>query len=1781
MDLFMDQQKKPEYKITTKQQVEEELAKKTRTAVDMKGMQQNFDADLSLEQTIQDTAQIQSLIEGLSLGTFDVKETEVKKMQLKALQGRNLSHLMLNEQKITGDSAEMQEVKEALKNLETVLTREKKEGITEDDIDFIEGMYQAAMASCQQYIKTKNPWTKTGKRRMAKVKATLDRLMQESSQLALGRLAFQQDFDKGDEPITVGIQLLTMGAMNEYFRGRDPKDQEKIAELSAVCDAKEKLFKETSNSVKAELNAEEKVFRDQYNILQWNIMHTQDSDPKYLEFKAKKEKKQEELDNLERDYLKVEKKIYILRDNQNKRAAADRRGKWGLKDKKIKAVETGEGEIKKLPKELQGIAKVLFSGESPSSLIKNTQKPTAAEKETLNKMLEVRKALSEFKPGVPHAATVMLAGTPVTFLQDRYGAFMMHTADATVPVAFEGELLSSLISKDVIYHPSLYGEDMAQLVMSEQKDDLSQMNKRELLNTREYAIELLHQRTGIEKSLMNNISASELKYLAMTTFDKSLSKKDVKNAIKQRIDEKNKQKKDTMINTVLNQELSMVGQSVSEGVVFDVKKEEKASGWSPDEEKVRNLMADVLFSEDTVEADALHYQPGERLKNVLAKNSYAIAVLISDQFTEKKEGEPGLIDKMIDSLPFFMMDGVGEGIEELKNGLKGAISSICDTIRNGLEESFENKEERETALKLLNVSNLLAPKIKEHIEGLSGDDFKELIAAEKTIDTTVTETMGSVQEAFDSCVDEIFSAKQEKQEKKAPQTKEERMAAIRQRMAEQKSELDKKLEPFLKIKKDYEKILQKDYKSLKGQEKNDYRTAEEYLPKIKEQIDNIKAETGAILDKILSDSAKGDKGQGLFIKKVLKTYFKDMPVMDQRSMLANAIKNSRPVPKPGEKLTNDEKLNYMSDILGGMFKGAGPLFQKMLQGLPASDFPEGLEKAISDTQDNLAHIPEKIVKSHMDGIIARSDGKIDKIVVSRSLGAASVGQAFLCKLYGPAIKDGKEVVIKILRPDCRNRMMREKEVMLNAAKMVDREGKTEDEIKEMEKNKQVGGMEATYLGNLQRIEEELDLTLEYQNCQKGAVYDAQIKGEKENLADSMKMSDLAAPTSDTCIMEMAGKKTLKRYISDIKETMYEKLSPFCELEKEIDGESGKETGRMIPKKNKDGSYVLKKDLTAEEGQELAEITKELEAMFEDCETRQEGMIQLSQKWVTEGVFEKGFYHGDLHAGNIMVSDKHKGVTAIDFGNATELNKHQQEHITRMMVAAGVGEVNIFLHSFHMLLQNTPEEVYQAKREELKLAFEEVLNLGDGTFTGQRIAVALLKAQELGLELPPVIANFSSCQLRLSNAVNSLNNTMKELHSNIIMLGSKKVAYDNRQTNTDPIVMAKRDMATHASKNGKQTSIKSILKNMEVTREEDFKKELFDSANREKFQKRYNLPVREPSNIKKDLDRIDEILRTGKITEEEKRVYTLSGSWESLFPNISAVAEDLQKTDPKKYTFLNDLILGNFDTIMDEISRGDKSKTIFLGAESKKINSLSDLEKIFATKGVFRFNREEDFSGLSINAILGEEKETEAQKLLRNFYKLQDEKASEEELTKAFEALWKEYKKEFGEQEQKAVEDYKVQHKENLKRLLPKPGRSVDAVKKNTDAIRLAIKSCEKKNPLLAEKGKALIDLINSCLEVKDEKGEVTDERIQEELDKYAAEIEQRMDEVIGLMWNASIETLRDMYDNATDDVEIDAVFRPDNFLSVMQTVIKSYQGRTLLRLGVDGMRIKKKIDAEE
>ena len=499
------------------------------------------------------------------------------------------------------------------------------------------------------------------------------------------------------------------------------------------------------------------------------------------------------------------------------------------------------------------------------------------------------------------------------------------------------------------------------------------------------------------------------------------------------------------------------------------------------------------------------------------------------------------------------------------------------------------------------------------------------------------------------------------------------------------------------------------------------------------------------LNSIMQDEVKGSTGQGLFIKNVLQNYFSNdkekVPVMDQRAMLASALRNVKPMQKLPEDATDKQKEDAqkaaMGHFMSGFLKGAGPLLQKMLQGMPEGAMPEELRDVLKDMKSNLAPIPDRIVRAHLKNMIDRSNKRITKIEVTRALGAASVGQAFLCKMYGPGMpEDGQDVVVKLLRPNVRNRMLREKKIMLQCAKLTDimmsqKEGNKENNTDIM------GGMEATYRGQLARIEEELDLTIEARNVQKGTVYD-----EGFTTVQAMKVNNVVEPTANSLVIERAPGTTVDKYLEETSEKQKAILKPFYvlndkgEIQKEADGKADQ----------------LK--LTGANIHQFASSREQLTQMLEQMQKRQKYLLQLTDLWVREGVYGSGFYHGDLHAGNIMVDDS--GLTVIDFGNVTKLSPEQQKAVTRLMMAATVRDVEVFRHCFHELLENTPEDKYQEKRAALTKVFEDVLRLGDASSIGQRIAAALMKAQSLGIELPPAVHNFSQCQIRLQNTVDYMN-----------------------------------------------------------------------------------------------------------------------------------------------------------------------------------------------------------------------------------------------------------------------------------------------------------------------------------------------------------------------------------------------------------------------------------------
>ncbi len=473
-----------------------------------------------------------------------------------------------------------------------------------------------------------------------------------------------------------------------------------------------------------------------------------------------------------------------------------------------------------------------------------------------------------------------------------------------------------------------------------------------------------------------------------------------------------------------------------------------------------------------------------------------------------------------------------------------------------------------------------------------------------------------------------------------------------------------------------------------------------------------------LLDKTLSNFQ--DTALGKFMQAAMQRYFADLSSVDKRSMIASMIRFSSEGMSTGQ-------------ILGAIFKGAGPIMQKMLQRIPAMALPPELRSAIKDMKSNLAPIPDRVVQAHLLEMVKNSD-QIDKIEVVRSLGAASVGQAILCKFYTKENPEGVIKVVKLLRPDVQNRVQRECDIFREAAK-------------------EVPGMEATFENDLKTILEELDLTVEANNVVNGQIYSGQGPQVK-----SMTLSKLVPPSTDTMVLDLAPGTTLDSLIEETHESTLEMVKPWTGLET---------NGVFMKMATFTGSAIAKRgDTWVQQPMDVGLSTYDkLSGKLDDLLKRQKMLTDFTKTWVTEGIFGKGFYHADLHAGNIM-TDKNQ-LTIIDFGNSTQLTEDQQANIIKMMAAAMFGDGGAFTDSLTALLSqksldrlgehvdknnpNTP-----LVRDELRRVISAVLNKGEQKDAGSRILVALQEVMRLGVEMPGPIYNFSKCQMALSNAIDELN-----------------------------------------------------------------------------------------------------------------------------------------------------------------------------------------------------------------------------------------------------------------------------------------------------------------------------------------------------------------------------------------------------------------------------------------
>ena len=919
--------------------------------------------------------------------------------------------------------------------------------------------------------------------------------------------------------------------------------------------------------------------------------------------------------------------------------------------------------LSSLSKQSRGIVEMLLLEKQPSSFVKNQEDDFA------KSLLQLRKALRAFPQGQNYAENVNIMGVNARLEQSESGLCRIRLEDKAVPLPYSFKKIADHMERDMVNGnkenektaEQLYGKENIQSIF--RSLDPKEADGAELRRIRNLCLIVLTERVGLNSAAFDILSTIDLHRLATQVLSDSITKQEVMDYLND-VQEKNQDVITDTETLELLKKMALQQDEVDKKVVLAPAKPKELQPnevpWTPEAKQVKNLLAELIYSTETWTTDELMNKPEQRLRKTLLNHIDAVTTLVY---------EPQVLEHILD----------GMSLEE--------------------EGSFDMKEQLHVSLSKMFESPWLQ-KLVQNNSKQSKDQFKlmfrVILGDEKLADNSL-----AVQ-AINKVMESLLG-------------KDKNIESIRQEILEQLAEVDIEIENSVEASMSkIQEMIEKQIKTVFDRDKDNQEEEEE------EQHED---EESSELDKIIKEATKGDKGQGLFLQKVLSNYFTQVSSLDRRSMIASALRDAK---QYKHEQMDKQKKAIMGNYLGGLLKGAGPLLQKMLQGMPLDAMPEELESALKDMKSNLAPIAPEVVKARLLAIVDGSGGSISKIEVTRAMGAASVGQVFHCKMYGPSLpKEGKDVVIKLLRPEARNRMMREKKIMLDCASQTD------------------AGMRATYEGQLARIEEELDFRIEAENVEKGKVYNDGVK-----TVQIVKLNDLVAPTENTIVMEKAPGDTLDRYIAASKAEM-----------KEIES-------MLYIQDPEDASYGSI-DFKPSKINDMFKVRHRMLAMLMNLQTRQKYVAQLAAKWVDEGIFGRkgsGFYHGDLHAGNIMIDDN--GATVIDFGNATKLNGAQQQSIIRMMMAATAGKTKDFRHEFHKLISDKTEEQYQKNRDKITTEFEKVLAMGKKKDAGKRIAAALIKAQELGVELPSEIYNFSQCQLRLQNAMDDMNQLIQKLQSRL-------------------------------------------------------------------------------------------------------------------------------------------------------------------------------------------------------------------------------------------------------------------------------------------------------------------------------------------------------------------------------------------------------------------------------
>lgn len=415
-------------------------------------------------------------------------------------------------------------------------------------------------------------------------------------------------------------------------------------------------------------------------------------------------------------------------------------------------------------------------------------------------------------------------------------------------------------------------------------------------------------------------------------------------------------------------------------------------------------------------------------------------------------------------------------------------------------------------------------------------------------------------------------------------------------------------------------------------------------------------------------SSQGQKGMlkglyGKFFSRAIGIYFKGVSEIDRLRMVSAAIRYAK-----------TEK-----ESLGAFLKGMGPVMQKMLQGLPGDFGTLEMRAAIADMKSRLTPIPREFVAARLQRMVNESkkaypkdtSKQIAKIDVLTSMGRATIGETFLCKL---TYADGSnaEVVLKMLRPEAKNSALRERDVFFEAAR-------------------EIPGMRGNFRGQINQIMTELDFTQEAKNVIAGdRAYNT--AGNKTNHVGSNVLAKGFEPTNDLLALQKVEGSTIDRFIEDLDRELSDMMGQCFELD-----EFGKP--KMIkPSKYSSPVPIVRKDVGLFGWQKALSLRSKIPLLYNKLAAVQKLMLHAAKTWIEEAFFKGGTVHNDPHSGNLMVDIKVNEMNVvtsgelnfIDYGNAGNIKKYQS-NIGKMLAMTQINEPGDFIRHFMENMDPTSQE----------------------------------------------------------------------------------------------------------------------------------------------------------------------------------------------------------------------------------------------------------------------------------------------------------------------------------------------------------------------------------------------------------------------------------------------------------------------------------------------------------